>query len=209
MDSGLSPDVPFRASFFVQDLVIAQITKGILSDVKHLRTLSMLRLDQIALLLGAHLIQAHSDAGRIPAAPSHGLEAWQKLRSEELMRCRLDGNISIAELAKMCQLSPSYFARCFRISYGVSVHQFLIGLRLEKAKELLLSTSESLSVIALQSGFYDQAALTKRFRQVERVTPSRWRRINSPTGVHVPLPEERAAKTLHSPKPADPPLVHI
>jgi AraC-like DNA-binding protein len=186
-DSGLSSDISFRACFFVEDLVIAQITKGILSEVKHQQPLSLLRLDQISLLLGAHLLQSYSNLQRQPIAPQKGLEAWQKVRSEELLRSRLNGNIAIAELATACKLSASHFARCFRLSYGISVHRFLIRLRLEKAKELLVDTGAALSDIAIESGFFDQAALTKQFSQVERVTPSKWRKINAV--MHSPVVE--------------------
>jgi AraC-like DNA-binding protein len=184
-DGGLSSNLSFRACFFVEDLVIAQIAKGILSEVKHQQPLSLLRLDQISLLLGAHLIQSYSTLQRLPVPTLKGLEAWQKLRSEELLRSRLNGNIAIAELAKACQLSASHFARCFRLSYGISVHRFLIRLRLEKAKELLVGTTSALSDIAIESGFFDQAALTKQFSQVERVTPSKWRKLNALT--HSPV----------------------
>jgi AraC-like DNA-binding protein len=184
-DGGLSSDISFRARFFVEDLVIAQITKGILSEVKHQQPLSLLRLDQLSLILGAHLIQSYSSVQHMPVAPHKGLEAWQKLRSEELLRSRLNGNIAIAELASACQLSASHFARCFRLSYGVPVHRFLIRLRLEKAKELLVDTKSALSDIAMESGFFDQAALTKQFSQVERITPSKWRKINAVT--HSPI----------------------
>jgi AraC family transcriptional regulator len=189
-DSGLSSTLVFRACFFVEDLVIAQIAKGILSEVKHQQPLSLLRLDQISLLLGAHLIQSYSTIQRMAVPPQKGLEAWQKVRSEELLGSRLNGNIAIAELANACQLSASHFARCFRLSYGISVHRFLIRLRIEKAKELLKQTKAALSDIAIESGFFDQAALTKQFSQVERVTPSKWRKINAIT--HPPAVQRAA-----------------
>lgn len=178
-DGGLASNMTFRACFFVEDLVIAQMARSILSEVMRQQPLSRLRLDQLSLLLGAHLIQSYSSLQRLPTTPHKGLEAWQKLRAEELLRSRLNGSIAIAELATECQLSPSHFARCFRLSYGISVHRFLIRLRLEKAKEMLVETKAPLSDIAIESGFFDQAALTKQFSQVERTTPSKWRKLNA------------------------------
>ncbi len=96
-----------------------------------------------------------------------------------MVRARLNGSIRIAELAVACQLSPSHFARCFRHSFGTSVRQWLIRLRLERAKQLLSETGKSLSEIALESGFSDQAAFTRTFSRLENVTPFRWRKVNT------------------------------
>jgi transcriptional regulator GlxA family with amidase domain len=131
------------------------------------------------MVLGAHTLQAHCGAPKFAAGPRRGLEAWQKLRTEEMLRAHLEGNITVKELASACSLSESHFARCFRTSFGTSVHQRLIHLRVEQAKDLLSRTSKSLVEVALLSGFCDQAAFTRSFSRLEHITPSHWRRANS------------------------------
>jgi AraC-like DNA-binding protein len=179
LDNGVSPSFHLREAFFIEDLVVAELTKNILTPVDHGEPLDRIALDQIALVLGAHTVQSRSNAPSIPAAPPLGLEAWQKLRAEEMLRASLSGNISISDLAKSCALSESAFARRFRISFGTSVHQRLITLRLQKAKRLLLQSNKPFAEIAQLSGFYDQAAFSRSFRRVERLTPSLWQRLNS------------------------------
>ena len=83
-----------------------------------------------------------------------------------------------SELATACSLSASHFGRCFRLSFGTSVHQRLIQLRIEHAKDLLSQTKRTLVEIASLSGFCDQAAFTRTFSRIEHMTPSRWRRVN-------------------------------
>jgi AraC family transcriptional regulator len=95
-----------------------------------------------------------------------------------MLRAQLDGNITIKEMATACSLSMSHFARGFRKSFGTSVHQYLIRLRVERAKTLLSETQKHLTEIAQLSGFCDQAAFTRAFRRVERMTPARWRKSN-------------------------------
>lgn len=165
-----------QESFFVEDLVIAQLTRSILSQVIHGEPLDKLGLDQVSLLLSAHLLQRYCGATKSVNAARRGLQTWQKLRAEEMLRARLDGNIRIEELARACSLSPRHFARGFRRSLGTSVHQYLIRLRLEKAKSLLGGTKKKLSEIAELSGFCDQAALSRAFSKLEGTTPSRWRK---------------------------------
>jgi AraC family transcriptional regulator len=95
-----------------------------------------------------------------------------------MLRANLAGDISIADLAGACAVSESNFARRFRISFGTSVHQRLITLRLELAKQLLLQSNKSFAEVAQLSGFYDQAAFSRTFRRVEQITPSLWQRLN-------------------------------
>src|SRR5271154_3004408 len=95
-----------------------------------------------------------------------------------MLRAHLEGNLTVKELAGACSLSESHFARCFRRSFGTSVHQRLIQLRIEHAKDLLSRTGKSLIEIALLSGFCDQAAFTRSFSRAEHIPPSHWRRAN-------------------------------
>jgi AraC family transcriptional regulator len=178
LDNAVASSFQLREVFFVEDLVVAQMTKSILSPVEHGEPLDRLALDQIAAILGAHTLQTHCGAPRFAVPPRRGLEPWQKLRTEEMLRAHLEGNITIKELAAACSLSASHFGRCFRLSFGTSVHQRLIHLRIEHAKDLLSQTNRTLVEIASLSGFCDQAAFTRTFSRIEHMTPSRWRRVN-------------------------------
>jgi AraC-like DNA-binding protein len=179
LDNAVASSFQLREVFFVEDLVVAQMTKSILSPVKNGEPLDRLELDQIAMILGAHTLQSHCGAAKFAVPPRRGLEPWQKLRTEEMLRSHLEGNITIKELAVACSLSASHFGRCFRKSFGTSVHQRLIQLRVEHAQHLLLRTKKSLVEIALLSGFCDQAAFSRTFSRIEHMTPSCWRRVNS------------------------------
>jgi AraC-like DNA-binding protein len=95
-----------------------------------------------------------------------------------MLRSRLEGNITLEEIAAACSLSVSHFARGFRRSFGTSAHQYLIRLRVERAKSLLASTSKPIAEIAQLSGFCDQSAFARTFTRVERMTPSLWRKCN-------------------------------
>jgi AraC-like DNA-binding protein len=179
LDNAVSTSFQLREAFFVEDLVVSQMTKNILPVVKHGEPLDRLALDQAATVLGAHILQAHCGTSKFAVSPRRGLETWQKLRTEEMLHAHLEGNITIKELATACSLSTSHFGRCFRQSFGTSVHQRLIQLRIEHAKELLSHSKKTLIEIALLSGFYDQAAFSRTFSRIEQMTPSRWRSLNS------------------------------
>src|SRR5260221_14293355 len=62
LDNAVAPSFQLREVFFVEDLVVVQLTKNILSLVQHGEPLDKLELDQIATVLGAHTLQAHCGA---------------------------------------------------------------------------------------------------------------------------------------------------
>ena len=179
LDNGVTPGYELREAFFIEDLVVAQLTRSIVSPVRHGEPLDKLALDQIAMLLGAHVLQRYCRTPKVATSARLGLQPWQKLRAEEMLRAQLEGNIAIKELATACSLSESHFARGFRTSFGTSVHQHLIKLRIERAKAMLSQPDKQLAEIAQLSGFCDQAAFTRTFSRVERMTPARWRKCNS------------------------------
>jgi AraC-like DNA-binding protein len=137
----------------------------------------MLALEDVSLLVSTHLLQ-HYGNGKVMLRAQPRLESWQKIRTEEMLRTHLEGNIRITDLATACQLSPSHFSRCFRQSFGTSVHQWLIRLRIDMAKGLLRELKLSLAEVGFRSGFCDQAAFTRAFTKLEGITPFRWRKLN-------------------------------
>ena len=106
----------------------------------------------------------------------HGtLSPRQQSRAFELMASRLDGAISVAELATECNLSPSRFAYAFKRTTGVSPHRWLTLRRIDRAKDLLRNTTTPLTHIALSCGFADQSHFTHVFSAETKVSPRRWR----------------------------------
>src|SRR4029078_3912667 len=101
-------------------------------------------------------------------------------------------------VAQECGLSISHFARSFKASFGVSTHRWLVQRRIERAQEILIHTRESLSDIAEQAGFADQAAFTRTFHQIVGVSPGRWRRDYQPRESGGRLAELHFPSALHS-----------
>ncbi|MGA3197665.1 MAG: helix-turn-helix transcriptional regulator, partial [Terriglobales bacterium] len=103
-----------------------------------------------------------------------------------------DGEVKLETLAEECRLSVSHFARSFRRSFGTSAHRYLILHRIEIAKALLSEMNSSLVEIAAQTGFSDQAALTRTFANVVGATPGKWRREHSRHGILVDISKRQS-----------------
>jgi AraC family transcriptional regulator len=68
-------------------------------------------------------------------------------------------------------LSPAHFARAFKESMGRAPHQYLLALRLVRARRLVETTHATLSDIAQRTGFADQAHFTRLFKRAFGATP--------------------------------------
>ena len=115
-----------------------------------------------------------------------GLAPWQTLRVKALIEARLGERLTTTDFAAAVCLSEGHFARAFRRSFGEPPHLYLLRRRIDRAKQLMRNTQQTLSEIALSCGLSDQAHLSRIFRRFEGETPNGWRRRSSP-----PLQENR------------------
>jgi AraC family transcriptional regulator len=127
----------------------------------------------------AHEILSHALLSQVSVRPGlrlkGGLAAHQRRLLVEYIDSHLDQAISLGQLAALCALSEYHFARMFRESFGLPPHQYVLARRLNRARELLRSTSQPLGEIALACGFASASHFTNRFRQSLGGTPGEYR----------------------------------
>jgi AraC-like DNA-binding protein len=85
-------------------------------------------------------------------------------------------DISLGDIAKFVFLSPSYFTRAFKEETGVSPINYLLKVRIERAKELLADTGFRISDIALNVGFSNQQRFNEMFKKFTGQTPLQYRK---------------------------------
>lgn len=105
-----------------------------------------------------------------------GLAGWQIRLIRKHVETKLGSTISIATLSQIARLSSGHFCRAFKISIGATPHTYVLRKRIDRAQHLMLTTTISLSEIALECGFTDQAHLTRLFKRFVGETPLAWRR---------------------------------
>jgi AraC family transcriptional regulator len=82
---------------------------------------------------------------------------------------------TVEDLADLVEMSPFHFCRSFKQSTGLAPHQYILHLRIEKAKALLKNKKLGIAEIASRLGFSDQSHFTNIFRRLAGTTPARWR----------------------------------
>jgi len=178
VSSEVSPPAPWLDGGTAGHPKVSQaIIEQILDDVKR-----ALAHDPRAAQEGIARLSAILDSSEVtPPVPAYargGFAAWQKRRVEAYLIEHLEQSIRIKALAQLVSLSASHFCRAFKQSFGKTPHAYLIGLRVERAKEMMTSTGEPLSQIAVACGLADQAHLSKIFRRCVGQAPSVWRRLH-------------------------------
>ena len=83
--------------------------------------------------------------------------------------------IRVEELADMCNMSYSYFAKNFKQYYGRSCKEYIEFIRVSKVEDMLLFTDFDLSYISQETGFSDSSHLIKIFRKWKGVTPKQYK----------------------------------
>jgi AraC-like DNA-binding protein len=169
------------------DPILHHLTQLILPCLDRPEMFSQLFMDSFTLMICSHLVEQYAQIREAIPQIKGGLSPWQRRRVVELLQEHLDGGLKLATLAEECRLSVSHFARSFRRSFGTSAHRYLILHRVDIAKSLLSETNSSLVEIAAQTGFSDQAALTRTFANVVGATPGKWRREHSRRGIFVDI----------------------
>ena len=83
--------------------------------------------------------------------------------------------LEIQNLAAMCHMSYSHFAKLFREHYGRSCKEYITYVRLVKAQDLLLHTDYDINYIALETGFFDCSHFIRTYKKWKGITPKQER----------------------------------
>ena len=93
----------------------------------------------------------------------------------DYIHCEYGSHISLCDIAGVANISQSEASRCFRAGVQTSPINYLNNYRLDKAKELLQTTYNSITEIALSVGFDNVGYFGKAFRKKFHHTPKEMR----------------------------------
>jgi AraC-like DNA-binding protein len=168
-----------RARFFSPQSPLVKIAaeEAMLAGFRHL--LQSLRANRPALqqvLAGAtaHLLgicySSRQTAQPTPAPTGRAIEAAINRLHADFSR-----PVDMTLLAQKLGMSYSAFRRAFAVHTGLGPHQYLLELRLLRARHLLEETEFPVKEIAAQTGFIDEHYFSRLFRLKMKSTPSQWR----------------------------------
>lgn len=158
------------------DPVMYGLAQALLPSLESPETASSLFLEQINLAVLAHLSQTYGGL-HFPIGKKGTLAPWQERLATEFLANHFNKPFSLGELARLCELSRSYFNKAFKESFGRTPSRWLSEYRTGRVKELLLQ-DVPIAEAAIACGFADQSHLTRVFTGLTGETPARYRRKN-------------------------------
>lgn len=89
---------------------------------------------------------------------------------------RFHEDFCLADYAQDCHMSPCWFTRLFHRQMGVSPQQYLTGIRVNKARELLRSSSYNIGEVAALVGYQNPLYFSRIFKAHTGLSPSAYRK---------------------------------
>ncbi|SEN11125.1 AraC-type DNA-binding protein [Luteibacter sp. UNCMF331Sha3.1] len=169
-----------RPPLGARDEILHSLALAMLPALARPDEANSLFIDHVTRAFHAHVTRTYGGAARESDGRRQALACWQARVATELMDSRLDGKVSVRDLAVACNLSISHFSRAFVQTFGMPPHRWLIARRIDHAKALIRSGSLPLAQIATASGFATQSHFTRVFTSVVGASPSRWGRLSNP-----------------------------
>ncbi|OGV62056.1 MAG: hypothetical protein A2283_23545 [Lentisphaerae bacterium RIFOXYA12_FULL_48_11] len=92
-----------------------------------------------------------------------------------LMNGRIESELDLKQLARKLNVSYTWFRRSFLQHTGLSPYQYLLQLRVAKARSLLAGTTMTIQQTAFHAGFESEQYFCRLFKKKTGLTPGEWR----------------------------------
>lgn len=99
------------------------------------------------------------------------------IRVKEYVRTHYHDKLSLADLSDKFHYSGDYLSRLFKKNAGISPNHYLHSLRLKEAKQLLLTTTDSVKEIGFRCGYTNQQFFITTFNKYEGMSPTQYRNL--------------------------------
>ena len=107
---------------------------------------------------------------------TYGIIDRRIFESMQHIEKHLSERISNETLSDQANMAVNSFARLFKVNAGVSVQQYILKARVEKACNLMYHTNKTIDEIAYECGFSDRHHFSKVFKQIMMITPAYYKK---------------------------------
>lgn len=157
------------------DVVLSSIGMAILPFLDNPTATVPAAFQPIAIALCLHVLDQYGNDLLRNGESYTSLSPWQEKAAKEFIIDHLAENISVEAIAAAAGLSVGHFSKEFKRATGLSPHQWLTRMRIDRAKDLLGHGALPLKSVADRCGFSDQSHFSKVFSKKTGFTPAHWR----------------------------------
>ncbi len=168
---GLDPDrAGLDARFCLRDPQIEHIAWALEAEHRAGSRGNLLYRESLGVALAVHLLGRYRGVSRL--RPQATLSKPQLARVKDWIEDHLDGDVSLARLARVAGVSEPHFRVLFKRATSMPVHAYVVHRRVERARRLLARGEISASQVALEAGFSHQSHMARCMRRVLGITPA-------------------------------------
>jgi len=102
-------------------------------------------------------------------------KSWMVEKAKEYIQAHFHEDLKASEVANEMHITPNYFSMIFKKEMGKSFNEYLNDLKIEKAKHLLINTSDRVFEIAKEVGYKEYKYFVQVFRKKTGMTPTDFR----------------------------------
>lgn len=88
-----------------------------------------------------------------------------------------DAEVSIAKLGAQIGMQPAHMAKVFKEKYGITLLDYIAGVRISHAKHMLREGKGSNQEVGEESGFLSSQVFIRTFKKKEGITPGKYREM--------------------------------
>ena len=172
---GIAGEVELRSAPKLQDARVGALVAALNAERIAGFPNGQLFLDSVEQALAVALVNGHGVRHRSVGVYRGGLTPARLRRVTELVRAKIEEELTLQEMAQCAGLSTAHFSETFRKSTGESPHQFVLRQRVERAKEMLREAEMRVLDVAVACGFKTQQHFARVFRRISGVSPTEYR----------------------------------
>ncbi len=158
-----------------RDPLIYQLTEGLAELVGRDDAVARLLKDSLAETLRLHIVDTYVSARPARKAGRDALDPATRSALVEYLEDGLESEITLESLAQLADMSVGRFIKAFAVAFHTTPHQYLLDRRIDRAKSLLMTTTQTVTEISSAVGFTTPNHFATAFRRRVGVTPSGYR----------------------------------
>lgn len=173
-----SPHICFSNESFAVSHEINTLLSLFLEEIKYDRLGQRFAIENLSLLLVGNLIRQlkHNFPSRPHNIPEAKINNMQKVI--DYINSNFNAGISCVEMSKLAKMDRFSFIRSFKAQTGKTPYEYLLDLKINKAKKMLKAGRHSITEISMICNFSSHSHFTSTFKRKTGISPSDYRKLS-------------------------------
>jgi len=170
-----SQEVVFSNESFVVNHDLSMMVRLFLEELRYKQSGYEYLVENIGLLIAGNLMRQikHSLTSRPQLVPRQDEEGLKTVI--DYMNENYTAGVSCAELAKLVKMNKYCFIRSFKAKTSKTPYEYLLDLKIEKAKKMLQANNCSITEISMLCGFSSHSHFTSTFKKRTGISPTEYK----------------------------------